>query len=589
MLRSILFLIAAQSIAAQTASVIDSTWFTDQRIRSMHLSSTGDHVYTTLFDFPDVLLRDADTMRFSGNVRAVRPTPDDGVLIVTESEGVWTLHRWTSEGPPLPLTTSTTPMEIIGVRHADRFVVTQGSLERKVVVEVDSRMTTRILDTVENALDVVVDNNHVVRGVEPPLRDLMDFRRIGMRSFASILAVSGDGSRLYRTIEGPNGRCWLVVERNGQQQTLVSSDDGDILPIGHTIDDRTGDVIFAVSTFGTMNRHIVDARYANELAFVKSITEREVAILGRSRDGTTYLVRTNDGGPFLYLRGRRIDGKTIIDTLATDPPAPDNGHRRRQRFVVTSRDGRRLPCSMVRADSSRPGPTIIAIHGGPWVPFLQNSWYVTRIHRMLADRGWNVIHAEFRGTPGYGRDFIEASRGEWGRAMRHDLEDIADAAVLSGIAEKSTIALYGWSYGGYAVLDLLTRDSSRRFVGGIALYGVYDLVDIMHRPTGANDVWWRYVGNPSVLEDSLRLVEASPIHRVQELNVPLLVSHGAQDVRCPIQHSDNLVEQCRQYGKDVTYVRYDDEGHDYSRPSSWLRLWNVAAPFLDSLRTNTSP
>ncbi|HCN04128.1 MAG TPA: hypothetical protein DIS79_00790 [Bacteroidetes bacterium] len=589
MLRSILLFLAAQSIAAQTGNIVDSTWFTDQQIRSMHLSSTGAHVYTTLFDTPNIVLRDNDTAHFSHNVRTVRPTPDEGVLIMTESDGMWTLHRWKVGTPPMPLTTSTTPMEIVGVRHADRFVVTQGSFDQKIVIEVDTLSNVRHLDTVENALDVVVDDNHVIRGIQPPLRDLMDFRRIGFRSFISILSVSGDGERLYRTIEGPNGRCWLVVERNGVQQTLVSSDDGDILPIGHTIDDRTGDVIFAVSTFGTMSRHIVDSRYAHELAFVTSITRREVAILGRSRDGTTYLVRTNDGGPFLYLRGRLIDGKTIVDTLAVDPPAPDDGHRRRQRFVVTSRDGRRLPCSMVRADSTRPGPTIIAIHGGPWVPFLQNSWYVTRIHRMLADRGWNVIHAEFRGTPGYGRDFIEASRGEWGRAMRHDLEDIADAAIQSGTADRSTVALYGWSYGAYAVLDLLTSDTAQRFVGGIALYGVYDLVDIMRSPTGANDVWWSYVGNPAVREDSLRLVEASPIHRVNNLHVPLLVSHGALDERCAIAHSDNLVDQCRQLGKNVTYVRYDDEGHDYSRPSSWLRLWNVAAPFLDSLRTNTSP
>ena len=88
------------------------------------------------------------------------------------------------------------------------------------------------------------------------------------------------------------------------------------------------------------------------------------------------------------------------------------------------------------------------------------------------------------------------------------------------------------------------------------------------------------VGDPKTPEGLELLRRQSPLHAAQHVKSPLLVTHGGKDPVVPKQHSDLFVEALEKHGKDVTYLVYPEEGHDYSQPESWVSFWAVAEQFL---------
>ncbi|HEX6790664.1 MAG TPA: prolyl oligopeptidase family serine peptidase, partial [Candidatus Krumholzibacteria bacterium] len=260
----------------------------------------------------------------------------------------------------------------------------------------------------------------------------------------------------------------------------------------------------------------------------------------------------------------------------------------RRPLVVRSRDGLDLRCDVylpAGADANddgipdRPLPTVVYVHGGPWTGYEWNLWLVNRNFQLLANRGYAVIRAGFRGEVGYGMRYVDAGDRAWGTTMHRDLVDIAEQAATLGIAARGRIAIWGWSYGGYAVATALAL-APDTFACGLAMYGVYDLEAMLRVPFTANPFWRARAGDVDSPADLARIREQSPLTHVDAIRNPLLVSHGALDDRVPIAQSDTLVAALEKRGRPVTYLVFPDEGHDYARPESWQAFWAVGEAFL---------
>jgi dipeptidyl aminopeptidase/acylaminoacyl peptidase len=257
--------------------------------------------------------------------------------------------------------------------------------------------------------------------------------------------------------------------------------------------------------------------------------------------------------------------------------------------VIRSRDGLdlvsylTLPAGALNDRVGRPAsplPMVLWVHGGPWE---RDERGLHPIHQLFANRGYAVLGVNFRGSTGFGKDFLNASTHEWAGKMQTDLLDAVDWAVTEGIADPARVAIVGGSYGGYATLVGLTSTPDR-FACGVDIVGPSNLITLLESlPEYWQpyiEMWASRVGDHRTEDGRRLLAERSPIHRVDRIRRPLLIGQGANDPRATRQESDQIVETMGALGIPVTYVLYPDEGHGFARPENWLSFIAITEAFL---------
>jgi dipeptidyl aminopeptidase/acylaminoacyl peptidase len=406
---------------------------------------------------------------------------------------------------------------------------------------------------------------------------------------AGVVSVSRDGSHIfYVARDGRDTTALFDLDvGSGRTRVLAHDPDADVLAPGATVDARTGRPSSVVSYHVRLERHYLDEKLRPEFDALAKIRPGDVSIAGQSADDSRWLVRWLDGGPAHYAVWDR-KSRRVIDLFDDVPGLAGRTLAPRHPLIVRSRDGLDLrshlylpPGSDANGDGipDTPLPTVVFVHGGPWVGYDWNLWLMNRNFQLLANRGYAVIKAGFRGEPGYGMQYVDKGDRAWGTSMHEDLVDIAEHAVKRGIAARGKIAMWGWSYGGYAVATALAR-APETFACGLAMYGVYDLESILRLPFFANSFWRTRVGDIDSKTDLDRLRDQSPLTHVDAIRKPLLVTHGALDDRVPIAQSDTLVAALQRRDRPVTYVVFPEEGHDYARPESWQAFWAIGEAFL---------
>jgi dipeptidyl aminopeptidase/acylaminoacyl peptidase len=224
---------------------------------------------------------------------------------------------------------------------------------------------------------------------------------------------------------------------------------------------------------------------------------------------------------------------------------------------------------------------VLYVHGGPWA---RDQYGYNSAHQWLANRGYAVLSVNYRGSTGFGKDFINSAVGQWSGAMHEDLIDSVDWAVAQGVTRRNSVAIMGGSYGGYATLVGLTFTPDR-FRCGVDIVGPSNLVTLMEsfpaywRPILAG-TFYRHIGDPATPEGRARAMAQSPITRVDRIRVPLLIGQGQNDPRVVKAESDQIAAAMRQRGPPVTYVNFPDEGHGFARPPNSMSFFAITEAFL---------
>ena len=219
-------------------------------------------------------------------------------------------------------------------------------------------------------------------------------------------------------------------------------------------------------------------------------------------------------------------------------------------------------------DAATPSPLLLDIHGGPHNAWngAADDWHL--YHQELVARGWTVLLLNPRGSDGYGSDFYAGALGAWGEADAKDFLEPIDQLVAEGIADPERLAVTGYSYGGFMTCYLTSRDD--RFAAAVAGGVVSDLVSmcgtsdvgLLPRPSSSSgELWWN-------ARD--RYEQMSPLARVDAVDTPTLVYHGAADVRCPVGQAQQWHAALRGRGVPTRLVLYPDASHLFvldGRPS----------------------
>jgi dipeptidyl aminopeptidase/acylaminoacyl peptidase len=216
----------------------------------------------------------------------------------------------------------------------------------------------------------------------------------------------------------------------------------------------------------------------------------------------------------------------------------------------------RLHGFLAEPPGSRPHPTIFLVHGGP--SFHDSDAYSPRVQAWV-DHGFAVVLVNYRGSTGYGRAWRDALLANPGFTELEDVARMREHVVKAGIADPERVVLAGRSWGGYlTLLGLGTQPELWRL--GIAEVPVADYLqafDDESEPLKATD---RAIFGGSPAEVSQKYVERSPITYIDRLRVPVMITGGVNDPRCPIRQIETYIARLRELGKPHEFYRYE-AGH----------------------------
>ncbi len=253
---------------------------------------------------------------------------------------------------------------------------------------------------------------------------------------------------------------------------------------------------------------------------------------------------------------------------------------RRDFLRFKARDGLQIPVMVTHppGPAQPKRPAVVLVHGGPWARgthWADWGWHAEA--QFLASRGYVVIEPEFRGSTGYGGKLFAAGFKQWGLAMQDDVSDAMDFAVAQGWVDPLRVCIGGASYGGYATLMGLAKETER-YRCGFEWVGVSD-IELMYSISwsDASEAWKTY-GMPQLVGDRVRDAEqlkaTSPIALANRIRQPLLLAYGGQDRRVPLKHGEAFRDAVKVHNAQVEWVVYDNEGHGWQALPTNVDFWS---------------
>jgi len=287
-------------------------------------------------------------------------------------------------------------------------------------------------------------------------------------------------------------------------------------------------------------------------------TDRYMNITAASQDWNTVVVwagASNDPGAYYIFR----DGQ-LKSLGQPNPQIAPSTIGKTELVYYKARDGLDIPAFLSKppADIFGPGPypTVIMPHGGPWARD-EMTWDYSSWRAMMTSRGYAVLQPQYRGSDGWGKRLWMAGDNEWGQKMQDDKDDGVRWLVAQGIAQPDRVAMFGFSYGGYAAMVAGVRPEGL-YKCAIAGAGVSDLTKIRSS----------MFQNPYTREAQRDTVNGlSPISRANAIQIPMMVFTGDRDRTVTQDHSDLFVARARSSGQDVQYHLIKD----YAHGPAWTR------------------
>lgn len=248
----------------------------------------------------------------------------------------------------------------------------------------------------------------------------------------------------------------------------------------------------------------------------------------------------------------------------------------------TARDGVELQGLLYLPEGAGTGedapPVLFNVHGGPSGQSNASYSAVTQYH--LA-RGVAVFAPNVRGSTGLGRTYSTLDDREKRLDSVRDLVDLKDALAADGLIDGDRAAVMGGSYGGYMVNAVLAEYPGE-FAAGVSLFGVADWITALEIASPALKASDR-IEYGDITEDYWREFYRvnSPIRKADQINVPVLYSHGVMDPRIDIYETEVMVKTLRANGVDAPFVRIPDEGHGWRKLSNQLFYFRQQAEFIE--------
>lgn len=412
-------------------------------------------------------------------------------------------------------------------------------------------------------------------------KDVFSFDAKGGRGLAIDGLTAGDNPSFVVRKVSPQGTTGLYpwTPSGGYGAALFENPNYDL---DDTIaDERTDRIIGVTYIDDTEKVKYFDPNMQRiQTSLEKAFPGQTVSILSKDDAGTEYVIRTEGprNPPVLSLFTTSNHQVNIIQE-AYDSLAPgDLGEVRSYPFKA--RDGLDIHAYLTLPPGRSPHslPTVIFPHGGPEDrDRISFDWWA----QFMASRGYAVLQPNYRGSSGYGWDFVKAGDGEWAGKVQYDVQDGIKKLIADGIADPKKICIVGASYGGYMALAGATF-SPDLYQCAVSYAGVSDLAhDIYTGTTFESEnisIWKRRMGVG--LKGSPDLDDQSPAMHADQVKIPILLIHSEKDVTVPIEQSEIEEKALKRAGKNVEFVRLAGDDHYLELADARIRMLKELDRFL---------
>jgi len=369
------------------------------------------------------------------------------------------------------------------------------------------------------------------------------------------------------------------------EMTLIESDPEDQVDLQNASFSEITQELIATSYIGDKKRiYWKDSKHQSAYEYLKSeFPGAEISVTSMTKDETKFIFYVNNdtdpGTAFLFDRQTKH-----IEYLYTPRPELPSEHLAKMEPVrFPSIDGLEIPryLTLPRVKTKTKLPAVLFIHGGPWA---RDYWGYNSFAQFLSNRGYATLQINFRGSTGFGKQFLNAAINQWGEKMQDDLTAGATYLIEQGIADPKKIAIAGGSYGGYATLAGLT------FTPDVCPSNLFSLLDtIPPYWESARTMFHKRMGDPTTEEGKAQLRRQSPFFHAKNIKAPLMVAQGDNDPRVKTSESDQIVIAMRDLGLPVKYINFPDEGHGFANPENNMAFIVAMEKFLTSASWSCRP
>jgi dipeptidyl aminopeptidase/acylaminoacyl peptidase len=408
-----------------------------------------------------------------------------------------------------------------------------------------------------------------------PWRDLMQWG--ADETFGGVFGFTPDNRKLWvaTSIEANAARLLEVDIETAAQSVIAADPQFDVS--GMELEPKTNRLQVARFVKQRVSYEFIDPVIQSDYGRLQQAQPGDIVRLSRTLDDTKWVVTySRDDGPvswFLYDR----PAKTAALLFSARPDLEKYKLSNMEPIEYTARDGMTIYGYLTVPEGVKAErlPMVLLVHGGPWH---RDVWGYNPWAQWLSNRGYAVLQPNFRGSTGYGKQYINAGDRQWAGTMHADLLDAKDWAVQRGIADPDKVCIMGGSYGGYATLAALAF-SPEAFSCGVDIVGPSNLntllatippywstmVAALHKRMGDNEEF---------------LNSQSPLFKAQQMKAPLLIGQGANDPRVKQAESDQIAAAIRANGQPVEYYVFPDEGHGFQRPENDMAFNAAVERFL---------
>jgi dipeptidyl aminopeptidase/acylaminoacyl peptidase len=242
---------------------------------------------------------------------------------------------------------------------------------------------------------------------------------------------------------------------------------------------------------------------------------------------------------------------------------------------IRAHDGLEIPGYLYLPPGKGPHPLVVWVHGGPES---QERPRFSAVYQYLLSRGLAIYTPNIRGSTGYGAAYQAADNVERRWDAIRDVRTAAEWLVAHGVAAPGRIAIAGGSYGGYMTVAQLAFHPDT-FAAGVDVVGIVNFETFLEethpfrRPL-------REAEYGSLEKDRETLRALSPIHRLDAITAPLMVIHGVNDMRVPVNEARQVVRNLEGRGVKVEAIFFPDEGHGLAKLPNRIHGYTRMADFL---------
>lgn len=282
----------------------------------------------------------------------------------------------------------------------------------------------------------------------------------------------------------------------------------------------------------------------DQVSFLDSSEDESVLLLMASSDtvpGDYYLLdrKTNKLRPLFGARPE-LEGYKLATVKSVE---------------VTVADGTKVPAYLTLPPGSagRNLPALVMPHGGPSA---RDEWGFDWLAQYFAHQGYAVLQPNYRGSWGYGDEWFQQNGFRSWKTAIGDVTDSGRWLVAQGIADPKKLAIFGWSYGGYAALQSGVT-APDLFKAIVAIAPVTDLAQLRLEGVGYS--------NRRLLEEEIgsgpHLKEGSPAQNAGQISAPVLIVHGLNDVNVNVNQSRLMVDRLKDAGRPPEYMEVPELDH----------------------------